>query len=98
VAPAELEALLHEHPAVADCAVVPQPDEEAGEIPKAFIVLNKGATATATDLMRFVESRVAGYKRIRAVEFIDEIPKNASGKILRRVLKQRGQGQPTSVV
>ncbi|MFI5395403.1 MAG: class I adenylate-forming enzyme family protein [Candidatus Binatia bacterium] len=97
VAPAELEALLHEHPAVADCAVVSQPDEEAGEIPKAFIVLNKGASATATDLMRFVEGRVAGYKRIRAVEFIDEIPKNPSGKILRRLLKQRGQGQPTSV-
>ncbi len=91
VAPAELEALLHEHPAVADCAVVSHPDEEAGEIPKAFVVLHKGASATATDLMRFVEGKVAGYKRIRAVEFIDEIPKNPSGKILRRVLKQRGR-------
>ena len=91
VAPAELEALLHEHPAVADCAVVPQPDDEAGEIPKAFVVLNKGASATAADLMRFVEGKVAGYKRIRAVEFIEEIPKNPSGKILRRLLKQRGQ-------
>ncbi len=96
VAPAELEALLHEHPAVADCAVVSQPDEEAGEIPKAFVVLNKGASISAADLMRFVEGKVAGYKRIRAVEFIDEIPKNPSGKILRRVLKQRGRLQSTS--
>jgi long-chain acyl-CoA synthetase len=90
VAPAELEALLHEHPAVADCAVVSHPDEEAGEIPKAFVVMKKGMTVSATDLMRFVEGRVAGYKRVRAVEFVDEIPKNPSGKILRRLLKQRG--------
>jgi long-chain acyl-CoA synthetase len=90
VAPAELEALLHEHPAVADCAVVSQADEEAGEIPKAFVVVKKGMTVSPTDLMRFVEGKVAGYKRIRAVEFIDEIPKNPSGKILRRLLKQRG--------
>lgn len=89
VAPAELEALLHEHPAVADCAVVPKLDPDAGEIPRAFIVLKPGARAAADELMRFVEGRVAGYKRIRAVEFIDAIPKNPSGKILRRVLKER---------
>ncbi len=89
VAPAELEALLHEHPAVADCAVVPKKDPEAGEIPRAFVVLRPGMKATAAELMRFVEERVAGYKKIRAVEFIDEIPKNPSGKILRRVLKDR---------
>jgi len=92
VAPAELEALLHEHPAVADCAVVPQPDPDAGEIPKAFVVLKPGMTVSASDLMRFVEGKVAGYKRIRAVEFIDTIPKTPSGKILRRVLKQRHGG------
>ncbi len=89
VAPAELEALLHEHPAVADCAVVPKLDPEAGEIPRAFIVLKPGMHATAAELMRFVEEQVAGYKKVRAVEFIDEIPKNPSGKILRRVLKER---------
>jgi long-chain acyl-CoA synthetase len=87
VAPAELEALLHEHPAVADCAVVAHPDPEAGEIPKAFVVTKKGASVSATDLLRFVEGKVAGYKRIRAVEFVDEIPKNPSGKILRRLLR-----------
>jgi len=89
VAPAELEALLHEHPAVADCAVVPKPDPEAGEIPRAFIVLRPGMHVSANDIMRFVEERVAGYKKIRAVEFIDAIPKNPSGKILRRLLKER---------
>jgi long-chain acyl-CoA synthetase len=89
VAPAELEALLHEHPAVADCAVVPMKDAEAGEIPRAFIVLRPGVQVTAAEIMRFVEERVAGYKRIRAVEFVSEIPKNPSGKILRRVLKER---------
>jgi long-chain acyl-CoA synthetase len=89
VAPAELEALLHEHPAVADCAVVPKADPEAGEIPRAFVVLRRGMNVDAGELMRFVEQRVAGYKKIRAVEFVDEIPKNPSGKILRRLLKER---------
>jgi long-chain acyl-CoA synthetase len=89
VAPAELEALLHEHPAVADCAVVPKPDPEAGEIPRAFVVLRPNVRVPADELMRFVAERVAGYKRIRAVEFIDAIPKNPSGKILRRILKER---------
>jgi long-chain acyl-CoA synthetase len=89
IAPAELEALLHEHPSVADCAVVPKKDADAGEIPRAFVVLCKGASVTAAELMHFVAERVAGYKQVRAVEFIDEIPKNPSGKILRRVLKER---------
>jgi acyl-CoA synthetase (AMP-forming)/AMP-acid ligase II len=87
VPPAELEALLLTHPCVADAAVIGVPDEEAGESPKAFVVL-KG-NATAQSLMDFVSERVAPYKRIRTVEFIDAIPKSPSGKILRRVLKER---------
>jgi long-chain acyl-CoA synthetase len=89
IAPAELEALLHEHPAVADCAVVPKADAEAGEIPRAFVVRRPDATVTAEALMRFVAERVAGYKQVRMVTFIDAIPKNPSGKILRRLLKER---------
>ncbi|HEX8846259.1 MAG TPA: 4-coumarate--CoA ligase family protein [Pyrinomonadaceae bacterium] len=87
VAPAELEALLLTHPAVADAAVIPCPDEEAGEVPKAFVVL-KGE-ATEGELKDFVAERVAPYKKIRQVEFIDQIPKSPSGKILRRLLVQR---------
>jgi len=89
VAPAELEALLLTHPAVADAAVIPKPDAEAGEIPKAVVVAVPGAGASAVELMDFVAERVAGYKRVREVEFVDEIPKSPSGKILRRVLVDR---------
>jgi acyl-CoA synthetase (AMP-forming)/AMP-acid ligase II len=87
VAPAELEAVLMAHPAVADAAVIPSPDEEAGEVPKAFVVLK--SEATAEDLMAFVAVRVAPYKKVRRLEFVEQIPKSPSGKILRRVLVER---------
>jgi acyl-CoA synthetase (AMP-forming)/AMP-acid ligase II len=87
VAPAELEAVLLEHPAVAEAAVVGRPDEEAGEVPKAFVAL--AGDATAEEIMAFVAERVAPYKKLRAVEFVEEIPKSPSGKILRRVLNER---------
>jgi len=87
IAPAELEAILMEHPAVQDCAVVGFPEEKVGEIPKAFIVKKEGVDPSAEELMAFVAERVAPYKKIRDVAFIHEIPKNPSGKILRRVLK-----------
>ncbi len=87
VAPAELEALLLTHPAVADAAVIPIPDEESGEIPKAFVVL-KGE-ATADELMAFVAQHVAPHKKVRQLEFVAQIPKSTSGKILRRVLVEQ---------
>ncbi len=86
VPPAELEAILLTHPCVADAAVIPCPDEEAGEVPKAFLVLKTDVTPEA--IMEFVAGRVAPHKKIREVEFIDKIPKSASGKILRRMLVQ----------
>jgi len=86
VAPAELEAVLLQHPAVADCAIYAQPDAEAGELPKAAVVLKRGAAATAEELVQFVQARVSPHKRVRALRFVDAIPRSASGKILRRVL------------
>ncbi len=85
--PAELEALLLTHQAIADAAVVPYPDAEAGEVPKAFVVLR--GEATPDEIIAFVTERVAPFKKIRSVEFIDKIPKSASGKILRRMLVER---------
>ena len=87
VPPAELEAILLTHPCVADAAVVPFPDDEAGELPKAFIVSR--ASVEGEDILDFVARRVAPHKKVRFVEFIDKIPKSASGKILRRVLIER---------
>jgi len=87
VAPAELEAVLLSHPLIADAAVIPSPDEEAGEVPKAFVVL-KGETDEEA-IKEFVAARVASYKKIRKLEFIEQIPKSPSGKILRRLLVER---------
>lgn len=89
VPPAELEGLLLTHPDVADAAVIPIPDLEAGEIPKGFVVLKPGRHATPEELMEFVAGHVAHYKQIRRLEMVEEIPKSASGKILRRVLRDR---------
>jgi acyl-CoA synthetase (AMP-forming)/AMP-acid ligase II len=88
VPPAELEALLVTHPQVADAAVVGVPDEECGELPKAFVV-TADDELDSDELMAWVAERVAPQKRIRMVEVVDEIPKSPSGKILRRVLKER---------
>jgi len=96
VAPAELEALLITHPAVLDVAVVRHPDEEAGEVPKAYIVLKGDPAAKATpaeEIMAWVAGRVAPHKRVRKLEFIEQIPKSASGKILRRLLIDRDRAR-----
>ena len=90
VPPAELEALLITHPEVNDVAVIGIPDGSAGELPKAFIVRSLGSEVTAENLQAFVAEHVASYKHIRLVEFIDEIPKSASGKILRRLPRDQG--------
>jgi len=89
VAPAELEALLMEHPAVLDSAVIGVSDEEAGEVPKGFVVVRPGHSVTGDELIAFVNGKLAGYKKLHYVEFIDAIPKVPSGKILRRELKER---------
>src|SRR5579859_4586963 len=90
VAPAQIEALLLEHPAVSDAAVIAKPSEEAGEVPKAFVVLRPGYEGQiAEELLLWVNSKLATYKHVREIAFIEAIPRNPSGKILRRVLKER---------
>ena len=91
VAPAEIEAVLLEHPAVRDCCVVGRPDLAAGEIPVAFVVARDGLASTVGlggELCAFVGSRLAYYKQPREVRFIEAVPKTASGKILRRELRK----------
>jgi len=92
VAPAEVEALLLEHPAVRDCGVIARPDPAAGEIPAAFIVLREGQAACdklKQDLCIFVADRLTHYKQPREIYFVDSVPRTASGKILRRELRKQ---------
>ena len=89
VAPAVLEALLLEHPAIADAAVIGANDADGQEVPKAFVVRQQDAELSEQDVMEFVAARVAPHEKVRMVEFIDVIPKSSSGKILRKDLRTR---------
>ncbi|MBU2550679.1 MAG: AMP-binding protein [Proteobacteria bacterium] len=88
VYPRELEEILLEHPRVRQCAVVGLPHPEAGEIPKAFVVPAPGATVTESELMDYVNGKVASYKKVRALSFIDALPVSGTGKVLKRVIKE----------
>jgi acyl-coenzyme A synthetase/AMP-(fatty) acid ligase len=91
VAPAEVEAVLLEHPSVRDCGVVARPDDAAGEIPCAFVVLREGSHPSEKmkeDLCGFVAERLTHYKQPREVRFVDAVPRTPSGKILRRELRK----------
>ncbi|MBN1244844.1 long-chain fatty acid--CoA ligase [Candidatus Bathyarchaeota archaeon] len=88
VYPREVEDVLYEHPAVKLCAVVGKPSPIVGEVPKAFIVLKDGARATEAELIAFVKEKVAPYKAVREVEFRQELPISAAGKVLRRALQE----------
>lgn len=86
VPPAELEALLLSHPEIADAAVIPFPDKEVGQYPMAYLVRKQGSKFSEREVMEFVAKQVAPYKRVRRVAFVNSIPKNPSGKILRKDL------------
>jgi acyl-CoA synthetase (AMP-forming)/AMP-acid ligase II len=87
--PAEVEAVLFEHPAVEDAAIIGVPNEEYGEEVKAVVKLKPGAIATEAELIEFCNQRVAGYKRPRSVDFIDDFPRNVAGKTEKRHLRDR---------
>ena len=87
VPPAELEGILLSHPSIADAAVIGAPDEAAGEVPVAFVVKKPNTELTVEQVIEFVNKDISTYKKIHRVEWVDAIPKSASGKILRRILK-----------
>ena len=87
--PRDVEDVLYEHPAVREAAVVGVPHEYRGETVKAFVSLKGGQSVTEEDLIAFCKERMAAYKYPREIEFIDEVPKNASGKVLRRELREK---------
>ena len=89
IAPAELEDAVYMHPMVKECAVAGIPAPIVGEIPKAYIVVKEGCQLTEEDIIKFCEGRLAPYKKIREVQFVEEIPKTPVGKVLRRVLRDR---------
>ncbi len=97
VAPAEIEAVLHGHPAVVDCAVYGVTDERAGEVPVAAVQLEPGSMVASDDLQRLVADSLATYKRLHAVVLVDSIPRTASGKVLRRTLREAWDRSGSSV-
>nr|XP_043631927.1 4-coumarate--CoA ligase-like 9 [Erigeron canadensis] len=86
VPPAELEQILHSHPDITEATVIPYPDEVAGQVPMGFVVRRKGSTINETQVKDFVAKQVAPYKKLRRICFVDSIPKNAPGKVLRKDL------------
>jgi len=87
VYPREIEDVLYEHPATRLCAVIGTLSSDVGEVPKAFVVLKEGASATEGELMEFVKSKIAPYKMLRQVEFRKELPISPAGKVLKRQLR-----------
>jgi 4-coumarate--CoA ligase len=89
VSPVELESLILLHPDILDVAVIGKKDLEAGEIPKAFVVLKKDKKISEIEIIQWVKDRISPHKQIEEVEFVEKIPKSASGKILRRILRDK---------
>ena len=97
VFPREVEEVLYTHPAVFECAVIGVPHPEWGEAVEALVALKEGKRASAGELLAFCRERLSSFKRPRAIGFVDEIPRNPSGKVLKRVLRRRRAGNPAEV-
>jgi len=93
ISPEEVEAVLQSHPKIEEAAVIGVPDEEWGEQPRAIVVLKEGETATAEEIMEYCRERMASFKRPRSVVFVNELPRNPMGKVLKRVLREQ-YGKP----
>ena len=89
VFPKEVEEVLYAHPAVSECAVIGRPDLEWGEAVTAFVALRKGRRSTEDELLQFCNERLSPFKRPKRVSFVNEIPRNPSGKVLKRLLRER---------
>lgn len=94
IASKEVEEVIYEHPAVADVAVIGMPDEKWGERVHAVIVLKEGMQADEEEIIRFCKERLASYKKPRSVEFVSDLPRNPSGKILKKELRKKSQDVP----
>ena len=84
----EVEAALFAHPDIIDAAVIGVPNEKYGEVVKACIVKKEGSDLTEEDVINFCKDRIASYKKPQSIDFIDEVPRNASGKVLKKVLRE----------
>ncbi len=89
ISPEEVEIVLHSHPKIEEAAVIGIPDEEWGEQPRAVVVLKQGETATADEITEYCRARMSSFKRPRSVIFVNELPRNPMGKVLKRVLREQ---------
>ena len=85
----EVEEVIYWHPSVREASVIGKPDEEWGEVPHAFVSLHAGKTASAQELVAFCKERLSGYKCPRTIDIVDDLPKNALGKILKTELRSK---------